>query len=459
MKKIKMLSIIGITALFASCNQISQKSGFQTGYTEFENQIAKKCYETDATSSFAEFLKNPDENVRAIRSARAATESDAENVELSEEEMFARLWESLDDEEKNNILSNTDELSLSVENFVSVDKESEAGRAIIIDEDTSVLDQAAAMYGFMYRLQDLFKGISVSSNYLPEEIRPEEETEVPLVQTIEYCVQQELWDNVEKILKAVDSSVSVNELKEEYEQMKEVSQEIVSSESKSARTSAVIGYKQDPLINNLGRQMADGTVLLSVSKKKAFVVAGEWLHAGIFAAKKYDSNKGDASHCVYTAQPDKYGNFPENMKPDRPGYACLDTVYMYTRQRRMATLLPKNYTSERAEKAVNTAKTVYYDAKPKYLLPLWEALNIGNSSHDETAKNTYCSKVVYTAWNKAGTNLDGNTFAGNIVSPDDLYGSAFNRYRSMTIGILWWKKTWTWQTYSATSNVLLKKSQ
>ncbi len=125
----------------------------------------------------------------------------------------------------------------------------------------------------------------------------------------------------------------------------------------------------------------------------------------------------------------------------------------------MATLLPKNYSSAAAEKAVNTAKTVYYDAKPEYLLPLWEALNIGNTSHDETAKNTYCSKVVYTAWNKAGTNLDGNTFAGNIVSPDDLYGSAFNRYRSMTIRILWWTKTWTWQTYSATSNVLYRGEQ
>ncbi len=326
MKKIKMLTIIVVSALFASCSQISQKSGLQTGCTEFENQIVKKCYEADATSSFAEFLKNPDENVRAIRSARATAESGAENVELSEEEMFAMIWESLDESEKADILSNADELNLSSENYVAVDKESEAGRAIVIDEDTSVLDQAAAMYGFMYRLQDLFKGTSVSSNCLPEEIRPEEETEVPLVQTIEYCVQQELWDDIEKILKTVDSSVSANELKEEYEQMKEVSQESVLSQIKSARASAVIGYKQDPLVDNLGEQLADGTVLLSVSKKKAFGVAGEWLHAGIFAAEKYDSNKGDASHCVYTAQPDKYGNFPENMKPDRPGYACLDTV-------------------------------------------------------------------------------------------------------------------------------------
>lgn len=459
MKKIKMLSIIGITALFASCNQISQKSGFQTGYTEFENQIAKKCYETDATSSFAEFLKNPDENVRAIRSARAAAGSDAKNVELSEEEMFARLWESLDDEEKNNILSNTDELNLSVENFVSVDKESEAGRAIIIDEDSSVLDQAAAMYGFMYRLQDLFKGISVSSNYLPEEIRPEEETEVPLVQTIEYCVQQELWDNVEKILKAVDSSVSVNELKEEYEQMKEVSQEIVSSQIKSARASSVVGYKQNALINNLGSNMADGTVLLCTSNKKAFAVAGDWMHAGIFSKKDYTEELGDGSHCVYTAQPNSYDDFPENMKPDKPGYACLDTVYMYTRQRRMATLLPKSYSEAGAKKAVNTAKTVFYDKEPAYNLPWWEMFFIGNSSHDETAKNTYCSKVAYTAWKKAGVNLDGNTFAGNIVSPDDLYGSSVNRYVSLEIGFLFWRKKWTWQTYAATSNILLKKSQ
>jgi hypothetical protein len=73
--------------------------------------------------------------------------------------------------------------------------------------------------------------------------------------------------------------------------------------------------------------------------------------------------------------------------------------------------------------------------------------------------DTYCSKVPYIAWKNAGVNMDANNFGGNLVAPDELYDSSFNRYLSITIYFLWWSKTWTYQTYSATSNVVQRLSR
>ena len=131
---------------------------------------------------------------------------------------------------------------------------------------------------------------------------------------------------------------------------------------------------------------------------------------------------------------------------------------MYTKRRKFATLLPKNY-SDSAAAAVSTAKSVFYDQKPEYDLPWWEMFYIGNTSHDGSDDHTYCTKVVYTAWEKEGKNLDGNTFAGNLVTPDDIYGSSVNKYFTITITFLWWSKSWKIQTYSATSNLLTEESR
>ncbi|MBQ9239388.1 MAG: hypothetical protein IJ191_08800, partial [Treponema sp.] len=229
----------------------------------------------------------------------------------------------------------------------------------------------------------------------------------------------------------------------------------------SERASLVMTYYDTPIRKKVGETLRDGTVLLTLSKKKAYVIAGDWAHGGIFSQELYKQNGGtDAVYCVYTAQPDEYGDFPNDMKPDRPGYACLDTIYMYTKQRKFATLLPKNYSAASARNAVQVAKEVYYDTWPEYKLPWWEIIlpfPWHNSSHDLTNKNTYCTKVVYTAWKKQGVDLDAKTFAGNVVTPDDIYSSHVDRYCSFTIRILWWSKTWTWQTYSATSNLLTEE--
>ena len=84
---------------------------------------------------------------------------------------------------------------------------------------------------------------------------------------------------------------------------------------------------------------------------------------------------------------------------------------------------------------------------------------IGDTSHDMSVNYPYCSKVVYSAWRSAGVDLDSNTFGGNLVTPDDLYGSAFDRYITITINLIIWSKSWTIQTYSSTSHVCTEEYQ
>lgn len=369
--------------------------------------------------------------------------------------MFAGLWDSLTEEEKQKVMENSDSVELSLNGIVAVDEDSSVGRAALAG-DSSGLDNIAAMYGFMQKLNDWFKEYTISNDLMPESLRFDTQENIPLVPVMEYCVQNELWSDVEKILCNIDTNITVDELKNEYELFNSSSNE---SEI-SNRAAILVGYEDEELIENLGATLKDGTVILTSPKEKAFLIAGKWQHAGIFSKLLFDRNgQTDATHCVYTAQPDDYADFPEDMKPDNPGYACLDTIYMYTRQKRLATLLPIKYTNSKGAEAVDYAKTIYYDTKPAYCLPWWEMLGINDSSHDEGTSNTYCSKVVYTGWKKAGVDLDAETFAGNLVSPDDLYGSGFNVYRTVTIRFLWWSKSWTEKIYSGTSYIQREVSQ
>lgn len=450
MKKIGFMCFLLLGILFASCSRMDTNiNKDEKLFSETENSIIKKCYSKDSSSDLLVFLNNnPEESVSAHRSAFP---SDNEN-KLTKEEMFAQVWESLTEEEKEQLLENQTEATMCFENSIGINKETEIGRAAL-EGDTSELDNAARYYGLICRLEDNFGDKYIPAKFAPEELGIPQNEKIPVVQTVEYCMQNDLWENIEIIFTELNSQIKVEDLKKEFDLMQ--SNEIYDND----RAALVVGYKENALIDDLGKQLPDGAVLLMCSKQKAFLIAGNWLHAGIFSKSRYDDKKGDASFCVFTAQPDEYQNFPENMKPDRPGYACMDTVFMYTRQKRVAAILPKDYSTNKAEYAVNSAKRIFYDTKPAYSLPKQEFVCLGNSSHDETNKNTYCSKVVYTGWKKAGVDLDANTFAGNLVSPDDIYDSIFDRYASFTISFLWWSKTWTWKTYSATSNLLLKREQ
>ena len=460
MKKINftnVLFLIGIGFLI-SCNNPSLED---YSINEKENQIEKNYFTKDVKNGFLNFLEDPDSKTQMHRSVISSTS----NQELSEEEMFAGLWDSLTEEEKEKVLENSDEVKISFDASISFDADSSIGRSVLSGDNTD-LENMSILYGFTHQLKDWFNEQYVNSNILPLELELSTDFEVPVAQVLEYCIQNEKWDVAEEVLNSIQTEVTLKDLKELAKKVNKINDTSIVS---TARTSACMGYLQNPIRKNVGETLKDGTVLLTLSKKKAFVVAGDWVHAGIFSKEAFKTNgSNDAAHCVYSAQPnDLYDaedldeDFPVNMRPDRKGSSCLDTIYLYTRQKKFATILPKNYEDGNGTNAVNTAKNIFYKPKPApaYNIPEAEFFYIGNTSHDETNSNTYCSKVVYTAWKKNGVNLDGNTFAGNLVSPDDIYGSTANRYFTITVSIFGWSKTWTWKTYSATSDLITLERQ
>lgn len=217
----------------------------------------------------------------------------------------------------------------------------------------------------------------------------------------------------------------------------------------------------DPLVDNVGTKLSDGDVLVTISKDKAYAICGNWSHGGIFSAEDYIINgKTDSCYCVYTAQPGTYDeNFiPVNdTEPDRWGVACLETIHKYTKARKFAVLHPKDHSKEKAKNAVLEAKETFYKKEAPYNLPWWEILFLGDSTHDLTNSNTYCTKVVYTAWKKNGIDLDADNFAGNLVSPDEIYGSSVQRTCTVTISLLWWSWSKTWVTYEPTTTVVMEE--
>lgn len=416
------------------------------------NEIAKSYFLKDTTGSFKEFLKNPDENAQLTRTARSAATEDAI---ITENDLFAALWDSLTEEEKSMVVQNAENATVACDSELALAADSFIGRAVLTG-DCAELDNLAVIYGFTAKLQDWFGGVSIPRNMIPESLPDDYPDELPAELVFDKYIKEENWNAVKSFLAYLDSPIDLKTLKAE----KTALDSIDTALEEKSRGSVVMTLHDTALRENLGITLKNGTVLLTSSKEKAFVVAGKYVHGGIFCKELFDNRgKKDSVHCVYSAQPaDVYDDYPADRKPDRPGYACLDTIYMYTKQQRYATLLPKGWNTNSAATAVAAAKAIY-DAKPKYNLPWWEMfcifnINGLNTSHDLKNDNMYCTKVVYNAWKKADKNLDAETFAGNLVSPDDIYGSCADRYFSITIRILWWSKTYRWKTYSATSNLI-----
>lgn len=280
--------------------------------TDLENQVSKEYYSKDVSKSFSDFLKNPEEITRNYRNALIENEE----RELTEEEMFAGLWDSLTEEEKQTVIENSDSVELSLNGIVAVDETSSVGRAALTG-NFSGLDNIASMYGFMQKLNEWFKDYTISQNLLPECLRFDMTENVPLVQVIEYCVQNELWSDIEQILSNIDTNITSEQLKKEYELFNYSSNKLKSSN----RASILVGYEDEELAKDFGDDLYDGSVILTSPKEKAFLIAG------------------------------------------------------------------------------------------------------------------------------------------NLVSPDDLYGSGFDVYRTITIRFLWWSKSWTKKIYSGTSFILTELSQ
>ena len=417
-----------------------------------DNQVAVAYHNKDVSQGFREFLKNP------AASSRSALE---DGTATPEEMAFAQLWDSLTEEERRLMVENADSVEIRQDSYIAVDAESQAGRNALAG-DTADLEAAAARYGFVARLEDWCGGMTVPASLVPgelgEELAAQGAVEVPAAILLEQYVQSKDWETVARILSHLGDPVSLSAMKNEAALLDEALNRLQTDRGGS-RASSVLDYRENPLRENVGWSLPDGAVLLTSCREKPFIITGQWGHAGIFSQKAYkDNGNHDGVASVYSAQPNKYKKFPANMQPDRPGYACMDTVYMYTKQIRFAALKPKSYSVTKAKAAVSDAKRIFYDPWPTYFLPLWEIVPFPffDTSHDLSRRNTYCSKVPYTAWRLQGVNMDSNTFAGNLVAPDDLYGSIYDRYKSFTIRFLWFSKTWRWKSYSAQSDLFMR---
>ena len=461
MKKAMWL-LLGISLVLFGCKEIERIESDEIKITE--NSIEKVYFTKDSSEEFKNFLKLPESRKCVARSLENGDE-------VTTEDLFSQLWQDLSEEEKNQLMKNPNEVTLQVESGLELPLENEISRSAL-NGDTTQLDFLAANFSFSEHLKDWFGNATIPIELLPAEYFPQVEAQaeendilehISLSNVIENLSYNEQWDVIENILKKLQSEISLKMIQAEYEKLNEF--EDFDGETNDSRASLVVNFYSTALINDFGKTLKDGAVLLTAGREKAYIIAGKWAHAGIFSKKEF-LNKGglDATHCVYTAQPDDAKKGPPEVIPDRPGYTCLDTIYMYTKQKRMAAILPKNYSVDKGERATNYAKTIFYDNKKKYFLPAWELImpNFMSSidtSHNGKSNYPYCSKVAYTAWKKVGVNLDAQTFAGCLVSPDDLYSSAFDRYRCITIRFFRWSKTWKYKTYSATSNVVREKSR
>ena len=451
MGRIKLFTVILLPFLvFISCSQsiLDNTKSTKSEIEINEDSISKKFYTKNLTKNFTSFLENP----TAI-SGRTAADG------LSEECLFAEIWNDLTEEEQNMLLENAANLEVSKDSLLSIKNDSPASRAAL-NGDTTEIDSIAAIYSYNEWLNDYFGSYMTTLTIKDEESKISHET-MPANLAIEYLSKLEKWNEIENILLNLNSELTANDVKIKYNEMISYL-ELPQNTNISSRASITIGYQQEPIRERVGESLSDGTILLTCFKKKAFpIIGGDWAHAGIFSKDAFKKNgRTDSGHCVYTAQPNGYDNFPDFMKPDRQNHCCLDTICMYSYQKKMATMIPKNYSEAKAGEAVKYAKEAFYDHEDEeYHIPIFEFFGVGDTSHDMTVKNPYCSKVVYSAWNKAGINLDSNKTCGNIISPDDIYGSAYNRYFTITLKILWWSKSWTVQTYNATSVILTNERQ
>lgn len=442
------LQVIILLALVSCIPPIkNQKEPIVIDTNIADNEVSRTYFTKDTTKNFKIFLRNPEENVRKIRAV--SIENAADTSAIPEDELFAGLWETLSEEEKQMLCDNPDKATVQCGAHITADNGSAIVRSVH-SKNGDLLGEIAAVYGFTAKLNDVFKDKTLPVSLLPESFSDISVQDVPAVPVFDKYIKEGNWYAVETFLEYLDYPVSIADLKRDAEKLPEGL-----SGRNSFRASGVVGHYHNALKDKLGETLADGAVLLECSRKKAYYGFGTYSHGGIFSKELFKNGpRTDATHCVYTAQPDSYAGFPQDMMPDRPGYGCLDTLLMYTKQRRYAVILPKGYTAEGAKKAVHIAKTRFYDPKPKYNLPIAEIFRIGNTSHDMTNRNTYCTKVVYTAWKSAGKNLDSNVFGGNIITPDDIYGSTINRYFSITLRFFKWSKTYTWQTYKAAGDLI-----
>ena len=440
----KKLLLIGCGCLlFASCKP---ETDVNNNYCIDENNnLTINYYQKDVKNSLVSFIEQGEPS-----QTRSLNESD-----MSETDCLAMLWQELSEEQKQLVKENINEVQITKDLYLELDSNTSASRALRTG-DSSEVEKIKRVYALEERVKDAYSCYQVpiemakinNTNGINQDIN----ADVVILK----LGKENDWEGLQEVLSYINMKEDYNNLKTEFSELYLYE----NNTSRSLSRSSGDKYKENALMDDVGKRLKDGEVIITNSSSKAFIL-GDWMHAGIFSAEKYNSlGKNDGVHCVYTAQPDEYDSFPEDMKPDNPGYTCMDTIFMYTRQHKFCTLLPKAWSKDKAEKAVLYAKEKFYDNKAEYNLPWWEMLIPAlNTSHDLTSSNVYCSKVAYSAWASQGVNLDSNTFAGNLVSPDDLHDSTISRYGSFTICIPFFSYTWTWTIYEAQANLNLYKCE
>jgi hypothetical protein len=421
-------------------------NGDQAGLSELT------YYSKDATSNFMAFLQNP----KPASSARSVLEP-GDSVEVTDTDIFAGLWAALTEEERARVLANPEAVSVEIDESISADADSELGRAIKA-RNAGTISELTVRFKFFAQLKDWFQDKEVPYTYAG--------IESGLVETVSanLAVQRLLSENdmegAAAILHYLDMDDRFDDLKTGWEAFTASANEDSPGQRSVARSASGASYST-ALYTNLGATLQDGDVLVMSRDGKADAYAGTYDHAGIFSQEIYNKKitQGDKAQCVYTAQPSNTKDNSPNVQPDRPGYACLDTVFIYTLQKKAAVIRPKNYTAAKAEKAVKYAKDAFYDMNRWYFPPALEFLYIGDSSHTDTI-TAYCSKVAWHAWNKAGVDMDARNGHGNFIVPDKLYDSSINRYIYGCIKLFGKVIVeWSIPTYSATSNVVRKMSR
>ena len=444
MKKNVLFCCLVIPFVLLSCNNHISVYGNKVHVADGE--VSLDYHNKDLSQDFLSFLESP------VKSTAISRNAGLDNNIRGETDCFTLLWDSLSEKEKNDVLQNLDSLEMDGIMTISTELDTPTGRAAASNENVD-METFGALLSFHEKLKDWLGETKIPSNLTPEiyDIIGIDGIELlSAVGVIELLLPNDDWKSVDSVLSYLNYPIELKDIKKNYEEV----ERILNLQSERSERGASKNFRDGPAVTDLGKKLKDGSVLLTVDSSSAYFIIGDWAHAGIFSQDAYEKNGlNDKALCVYTAQPEKAADYPDGLRPDRPGYTCFDTVAHYTYQKKVAVILPKNYDGDKAVTAVNTAKTVFYDPKVKYWLPVNEFFLLGDTSHDGTNKNSYCSKVAYTSWKKAGVDLDGETFGGFLVTPDDIYSSSYNHYFTITLKILWWSKTWKIQTYSATSNV------
>jgi hypothetical protein len=444
-----LLAGITVFTVIQGCSFFDVPEG---NYTVDGDQVGLTYYSKDATNNFMAFLQNP----KSVSPARNVSDPD-DPVEVTDADGFAGLWAALTEEERAQILANPGAINLEIDESVSVSADSELGRAITA-RNARTISELTGRFEIIAQLKDWFQDKEVPYTYAG--------IESGIVETVSanMAVQKLLAENdmegVAAILHYFDMGDRFDTLKTRWEAVTVVADEDASGQRSAARASLGGAAYSTALYTNLGATLQDGDVLV-MSRTGSAYISGTYNHAGIFSINAYrnSTNRNDGIRCVYTAQPTASKDFDSSLRPDRPGYACLDTISLYTLQNKAAVIRPRSYTEAKAETAVKHAKEVFYDKNIYYWLPVNEALNIGNTSHNDTF-DAYCSKVVWHAWKKAGVDLDAKNFVGNLIAPDELYDSSYNWYTTYTIKFFNIViKSWTEQTFAATSNVVRRMSR